>query len=205
MKVKIKAIVFDMGGVLLGTSDFAPREKLAKHYQIPRKKLEYLIFFSDMGKKAEVGNVTQEQLFEYVLKELGDTKRNWLDFVEEFFSGDTVNHEMVKFAAYFKPRFRLGMFSNAFTGAREWLSKKFDFFDIFDQTIFSYEIKARKPHPEAYAILCARMDTKPQETVFIDDFYENVVGAREFGIHAIHFIDKQHVISELKDVLFEKN
>jgi len=197
----IKVVVFDMGGVLLRTVDGSPRERMARRYGISRAGLEQVVFLSDFAKIAEVGGINREQLFKRILHELGDPQSDWMAFAEEFFTGDALNQELIDYAISLKPRYRLGMLSNAFMEARDWLSNQFDFLNIFDESIFSYEIKARKPQPEVYAALCERMRTEPQHIVFIDDFFENVVAAQEFGINAVHFQNNQQIFDILIDIL----
>ena len=44
---KIKAVIFDMGGVLLKTADASAREAIAERFGVTRRELEAYIFSSD--------------------------------------------------------------------------------------------------------------------------------------------------------------
>ena len=57
----IKAIIFDLGGVLLRTTDFTPREKLAARLGMNRNELEKLIFGGESGDLAQRGDITVQQ------------------------------------------------------------------------------------------------------------------------------------------------
>lgn len=55
--------------------------------------------------------------------------------------------------------------------------------------IFSNEIGVRKPDPEAFEILLARLELPAAAVVFIDDNEANIVAAREMGLRGIHYND----------------
>ncbi len=53
----IKAIIFDLGGVLMRTSDFTPREELASRLGMRGHGLEEILFslrFGDMAQRGEI-------------------------------------------------------------------------------------------------------------------------------------------------------
>ena len=59
----------------------------------------------------------------------------------------------------------------------------------FTVIIDSSEVGLRKPDPEIYALLVERLALPSSEVVLVDDFEENVEGARAAGLQAIHFQD----------------
>ena len=61
------------------------------------------------------------------------------------------------------------------------------FTKMMDGGIFSCYVKLIKPDLAIYDTICKRYDLKPEESLFIDDKPINVIAAREFGMHAIHF------------------
>lgn len=59
-------------------------------------------------------------------------------------------------------------------------------YNLFDETVFSYEIGYLKPQTEIYNIALTRMNAKPEECVFIGDGgSEELKGAKELGIKTI--------------------
>ena len=68
----------------------------------------------------------------------------------------------------------------------------------FDGFLTSCEIRAVKPHPEAFRKVLEKIDAKPAEVAFIDDREENVRGAKEFGIRwAIRFTSVERLKRDL--------
>ncbi|MDI3418172.1 HAD family hydrolase [Streptomyces luteolus] len=56
----------------------------------------------------------------------------------------------------------------------------------FEPVVISGEVGLRKPDPDIYRLLCARLGLPPQRVAFVDDARPNVEGARRAGLHAIH-------------------
>ena len=54
-----------------------------------------------------------------------------------------------------------------------------------------------KPDPRLYRVFCERYGLAPESCVFIDDSEANVVSARKFGMHAVHFTDAKTLRKEL--------
>ena len=73
-----------------------------------------------------------------------------------------------------------------------------DFLPYMDGGILSYKEKVIKPQPEIYQRLIDRYGLIPEECVFLDDTLPNVVAAREMGMHAIHFKDREQALDELR-------
>lgn len=66
-----------------------------------------------------------------------------------------------------------------------------------DGGIMSYREGLIKPEREIYQLLCDRYNINPKEAVFLDDNAANVQGARDFGLHAIHFKTYEQAVEEL--------
>ncbi len=67
--------------------------------------------------------------------------------------------------------------------------------------MISAEEGVLKPDPRIYHLALNRLGVAPSETIFIDDFKENVVGALDIGMQAIHFRTTEQVTSELRALL----
>ena len=56
-----KAVIWDMGGVLLRTDDGGPRTQLAERFGMTRAELEEIVFGIESCEKAEAGLITEEE------------------------------------------------------------------------------------------------------------------------------------------------
>jgi putative hydrolase of the HAD superfamily len=57
---------------------------------------------------------------------------------------------------------------------------------LFEKTYFSYELGMRKPNRDIFQHVLADAGINPEETLFIDDFIENIETARQLGFRTIH-------------------
>jgi putative hydrolase of the HAD superfamily len=114
---------------------------------------------------------------------------------------EALDTELIEYARRLRPRYRTGILSNSFVGAREREQEAYGFEDLVDEIVYSHEAGMSKPDPRIYALVCARLDVRPQETVFLDDADQCVVGARDAGLHAIHYQDNAQAIEEIEKLL----
>ena len=201
MKKTFKAIIFDMGGVLLRSVDPAQREAMAKRFGSTRKELEKYVFHGPTSVQSEVGLVSDIYHWQTVLKHFGQTRADPLEAYIEYFSGDAIDQQLLDYAESLKPEYKIGLLSNAWVDSRNKLGSLFHFIDVFDVAIFSAEAKVRKPDKEIFQFILDRLKVKPDESIFIDDFIENIEGAKKLGINAILFKNTQATIRQVNALL----
>jgi epoxide hydrolase-like predicted phosphatase len=199
---KIRAIIFDMGGVIILTCDNSKRIALAEQLGTSIEKLSNLVFSSDSAIRCEEGEISKNDHWNNILRILGkDPVDDATSYDEAFWSGDCIDKGLIELISSLKKKYRIGLLSNAFKGAREFVNNQFHFLDIFDITIFSYEVKLRKPDVRIYQLACERLDVSPGEALFIDDMAVNVEGARQAGLKAIQYINNTQIKIQLSDIL----
>lgn len=184
----LRAVLWDMGGVLLRNMVPEPRFRLAELYGMSESQLEELVFGNPVSKKATIGEAGIEEVWEYVREALQLDPQKLAEFVATFWSSDRVDEELVDFIQSLRPNYKIGLLSNAFIDARQSLSKRFPgLLNIFDEVVFSSEVKMAKPDPRIYWLMLDKLGLEPASTIFVDDFRENVEAAHALGIHAIQF------------------
>ena len=66
---------------------------------------------------------------------------------------------------------------------------EFPFLNLFDGLLISGEDKLIKPSKEIYELAISRFDLIPEETIFIDDKFENIQMAKKLSMKTIKLID----------------
>lgn len=202
MKKEIKAIIFDMGGVILRTCDETPRKELAEELGVSLEWLKHEVFFSDSAIRSEEGYLDKYEHWQIILNKLGMSDvKNPKKCDEKFWSGDYLDDRLVEYFGELKKIYKLGLISNAFKGAREWIESNYQFMQSFDYSIFSYEIHLRKPDTKIFHHACLKLEVKPEQSVFVDDILVNVEGARAAGLFAVHYQDRQQLQIELAKII----
>jgi len=67
--------------------------------------------------------------------------------------------------------------------------------------VFSFEIGATKPKPQAYEAILTKLAVKPKDAVFIDDQPHYCESARAVGMQAIRYEDFEQMKAELEKIL----
>ena len=80
---------------------------------------------------------------------------------------------------------------------RMTLSRYTRFKQCFKKFYLSHEIHKRKPDHEIYNFVLDANNLVAQETIFIDDTFENVEAAKQVGIHGWNLIPGEEDITEL--------
>lgn len=198
--MNIKAVIWDIGGVIMRTEDLGPRDQLAADLGVTRAYLNDLVFGGKQGNRAQIGELSQKELWAYVRRELKLGPGEYPDLRERFFGGDVLDTELVDFTRSLKPQFKTGIISNAWSELPLVLAE-WGIADAFDVVVGSGDEGVMKPDPRVYQIALARFSIQPQEAVFVDDFIENIIGAREFGMNGVHFQNREQALRDLKTML----
>ena len=74
---------------------------------------------------------------------------------------------------------------------------------IFRERYCSYEFGTKKPDPQSFTKLLAKISVAPADTWFIDDKRSNVQGARLAGLKAHHFRSYEPLLKEARSLGFE--
>lgn len=71
----------------------------------------------------------------------------------------------------------------------------------FDVFVESCKVGLRKPDPRIYELTCRELSVAPAEAVFLDDIGENLKAARRLGITTIKVTEPATALAELERVL----
>lgn len=193
----IRAVIFDLGGVLLRTEDRTPRTQLAESLGLTYYELSALIFDSVSAHQAMKGEITAAEHWEAVQKTLGLPQSEFEKIPRDFWGGDALDEELVDYLRDLRPHYKTGLLSNAWDDLRKMIEDEWKIDDAFDEIVISAEIGLVKPDAGIYQRMVAELDVHPGEAVFVDDFVENVAGARSQGLQAVHFIDREQALKDL--------
>src|SRR5215471_11743971 len=181
------ALLFDIGRVVLaidfskaitcwaGHAGCAPQAIVARYVQDEAYRLH------------EVGKISDEAYFESLRRSLGIaiSDAQFLEGWNAIFAGEMPDiAELLPRAAKHVP---LYAFSNTNRPHVEFFSKEYaDLLGHFRELYLSSSIGLRKPDAEAFDHVVAAMGVPASRIVFFDDLAENVEGARERGLMAVH-------------------
>ncbi|HJP75809.1 MAG TPA: HAD family phosphatase [Pseudonocardiaceae bacterium] len=188
----IRAVVFDIGGVL---------EIVAESSLLG----DWATRLGDVWAGGVIGTVTEEQVHAAISERMGVSRDRTDELMNEMWAWylGVANTELIEYLRALRPRYRTGLLSNSFVGAREREQEAYGYAELVDDIVYSHEVGMSKPEPAIYRLTCDRLGVRPDETVFVDDVPANIEAAREVGMIAIEHRDNEDTIAQLRAALHE--
>jgi putative hydrolase of the HAD superfamily len=196
----VRAVIFDIGGVLSQYTDFETYLKWEQRLGLPQKGLFKIIYENPISQQATLGKATIAQIWEEVGRQLDLPTAEVSKMQAEIWSGYEWNTPMLDFVRSLKPDYKTGALSDAWADASEGMVDVINH-DLFDVIVFSADVGMQKPSPEIYRLTLARLQVEPQEALFLDDREKNVDGARSVGMHGLLFTETQQAIQDINHLL----
>ncbi|MBN1120140.1 MAG: HAD family phosphatase [Anaerolineae bacterium] len=182
------AVIFDWGGVLMCTEDYTPRFSWDDRLGLARGSVESVVHGSAHWRLAQQGKITLDVYWDGVGGELNLTPELLSELRADFYSGDRLDRSLVDLIRKMRKRGLLvGLLSNYTTDLADLIAGE-GLGGLFDAQVISAEIGITKPDPAAYEAVLTELSVEPQDAFFVDDFEENVKGARSLGMRAVRFM-----------------
>ena len=197
----IQAVVFDIGGILEITPSLAVTERWEARLGLAAGEINKRM--ADVWYDGCIGAITEADVHRALAERFGlDGQQvdEFMGWIWREYLG-SANTELIEYARRLRPRYRTGILSNSFVGAREREQAAYGFDGLVDEIVYSHECGLVKPDPAIYALTCERLGVAPEEMVFLDDLEPNVNAARQAGIQAVLYADNAQAIRDIEALL----
>jgi len=183
----IKAIIFDIGNVLLAFDFSVALGKLRE--KSGAEAVEHLIEPVKIAyESGQIGKAEFLEKMRQVLQYAG-TEAEFVAAWEDIFTEITAMGDLVR---ALHGRYPLFLLSNTSDLHMDYVFKRYPVFGLFKDAVFSFRVKGFKPGREIYEIALRQFGVEAGETLFIDDMQANVDAALELGFHAIRYDHNRH-------------
>ncbi len=200
----IRAIIFDVGNVLVHERDFTKRTEWEKRLGLGPGQLTRLVHDSEPAAGAPSGEVAECRVWQTVGKQLHLNSAQIAELQRDFWSSEELDMTLVQFIQRLRPRYKIGILSNAWSEARYFHNTKFKMNTWSDTAVYSAEVKLLKPDPRIYQIVLDQLQLPANECVFVDDKLANVQAAETLGMHGVMCRETQQTIDDIKVCLGEE-
>jgi putative hydrolase of the HAD superfamily len=195
----IETIIFDIGGVLFHPPSTPLSDKWAPRCGLSSAEFDEIVFSSPYYQDAAVGKISNEDLWQGKIERLGLSVDDAVLLHDDYWDG-IWDDALLGFIQTLKPHYKLGILSDATSGARERVSEWIDL-SLFDAVLFSYEAGMAKPNPEVYLQILAMLGGTAVTTLFIDDRTQNVQAALDLGMSSFQYTNTPETITCLQQLL----
>jgi len=208
-KPKIKAIIFDIGGVLeINKTPLVQRKKgVFRHkgvHEYVSQKLgisldQYFDSIDTYYTKSMEGRISETQTIKHIANNLKLPERKTKKLFKKAYSKNfQTNKQLYREAFNLKKKgYKIAILSD------QWhLSKpvhiKTRYAKKFNAVVVSCDVGVRKPNPKIYKLTLKRLKVRPKEAVFIDNQLWNIKPAKKIGINTILFKNNEQCLKALK-------
>lgn len=196
----IDTVIFDLGKVLV---EFQPLEGMRK-LGFTEEQIQIIIdkIFSGLWEECDRIPYSDSEIRELFKSRVPGMET----LIDRMWDNVTVFTDVYSYSRQWiqslKDRgLKVYILSNYGKQAFEVNSRKYDFLELVDGMVISYQVEMVKPDPQIYEILLDKYNIDRKKAVFIDDRQLNVDGAEAVGLKAILFEDYEKTSAKLLEIL----
>lgn len=202
-KSKIRAVLFDFGGVVAEEGFYNGLINLAEKQALDARSMpeEGMNAVYDSG--FVLGQCTAADFWALMRKRTGLEGRD--DFLSDrIIDGFQIRHWVIELVRSLRAK---GYITGILSDQTHWLYEldSYDhFFKEFDFIYNSYDLGKGKRDATIFTDVVNDLKLKPEEVLFIDDSMANVLRAREMGLKSFLYVDHKTLVPEISSVLKEE-
>ncbi|MDO8553914.1 MAG: HAD family phosphatase [Candidatus Micrarchaeota archaeon] len=183
MMKNIKAILFDMDGVLVDTEDLHCKSYISalKRYEIKLTEEEYFEEWTQKGKG--IKDYLKEKKIKLDAEEIRSVKR-------------AIYHQMLKKQLMLMPgiktlleksklAYKTALVSSSYRVDIDLIVKLTNIGKYFDVIIAKDDVKKVKPEPESFLLAAKLLEIEPRNCIVVEDAEKGVVAAKRAGMICI--------------------
>lgn len=194
----IKAVIFDLGGVILKHKAALVGYILSQIFSISEE--EGNKFWDEDRVKLLTGRLSFNSFLKRIKDELG-TNVALAELIKKeqqlYQANAEIDWEVLDFATQLKSKYKVYLLTDTIDIHDEY-NKNRKIYDRFDQVFKSHEEKISKAEgKQIFLNILKKINLKPEDCIFIDDLKEYVEAAQETGIKGIIFKN----LTDLKEQL----
>ena len=204
---KIKAILFDMDGVLIDAKEwhYEALNKALHLFGMEISRYDHLITYDGLPTKRKLEMLTKE-------RELPKGLHSFINKLKQQFTLELIHTNCKPFFEHEyaltmlkKNNYLIGLCSNSIRMTVEVMLKKAMILDYFDITLSNEEVKLSKPDPEIYLSAMKKLNVLPKETLILEDNEHGIKAAIASGayllrIETIHDVTLEKIMQRIKDI-----
>ena len=204
---RIKAILFDMDGVLIEAKEW--------HYEALNQALslfgmeitrhDHLVTYDGLPTMKKLEMLTLERGLSRSLHQfISDMKQDFTFQMGYVRCKPTFNHQYalsnLRVSGY-----KLAVCSNSIRKTMDVLLDRAAIINYFDFYISNEDVKEPKPHPEMYLEAMNRLDLKPEECLILEDNENGIKAAKSSGAHLlviknVHDVNLENITNRIKEI-----
>ena len=197
---KFRAIIFDIGQVLIRVDISRAMEGLACGLSLTAKEVRYAIENDPRRVDWQEGRISPPDWYLHLTKRLGAsvTFEQFCEVWNRALDPNPIHSE--SFLENLSRKYRLALLSNTDPIHMSHEEARFPFFRFFPIRVYSYRVGASKPDPVIFRQALRACKVQAEEAVYIDDVAAYAEAARRLGMTGIVFQAPEQLKSDLRNL-----
>jgi len=177
---EIKAIIFDLGGVLFNN---------------PFSSNKFFTNYRKEWNKTKMGEITSEEFYKIIAEKENKTVE---ELKNESYTQMTIDESIKILILKLKEKYKIGFLTN---NIKDLYEKNLKLWNIEEagKVVTSFKDKVIKPETDAIELIIKKLNVNKEEVVFVDDNKDTIERYTRAGIKSITFKDYDKLIVNLRN------
>lgn len=201
---KIKAVIFDMDGVLIDAKEwhYEALNRALNHFGYTISRYDHLVTFDGLPTRKKLEMLSREQGLPISLHVfLNDLKQLYTTEIVHARCKPVFQHEFalsnLKAAGY-----KVAVASNSIRPSIELMMQKSSLRSYLDTIVSNQDVKVGKPDPEIYVKTLSLLGVRPDEALVVEDNEHGIAAARAAGAHlmiveGVHDVTHDNILRQI--------
>ena len=208
MNKKIKAIIFDMDGVLIDARDwhYEALNKALSMFGMAISRFDHLITYDGLPTKEKLKMLSLEKGLPNGLHSFINELKQQFTIEEVILKCRPVFHHQYALARLKSEGYKLVVCSNSIKDTITIMLTKAGIIDYFDFYLSNQDVKKSKPDPEMYNTAIGKLGLKKEECLVVEDNENGIKSAlaagaqllRVYNVNDVHYQSITHRIKEIE-------
>ena len=196
--VKIKAVIFDMDGVLIDAKDwhYEALNKALKLFGYFINRYDHLVTYDGLPTRDKLQMLTMERGLPCELHAFINQMKQVYTMEMVYQKCKPVFYHEYALSRLKANHYSLAVASNSIRQTVELMMEKSNLSQYLDFMLSNEDVKKAKPDPEIYLTAIGKLNLKPEECLIVEDNQNGIKAAKSSGAHVLE-------VKSVKDVNYD--
>jgi HAD superfamily hydrolase (TIGR01509 family) len=195
---RIKAVIFDMDGVLIEAKDwhYDALNQAIRLFGMEISRYDHLVTYDGLPTRKKLEMLSMERGLPRQLHEFINEMKQIYTLEIAFAKCRPVFHHQFALAQLRKTGYKMAVCSNSVRQTIDLMLERADLARFMEFWLSNEDVSQSKPHPEIYQKAIARFGLAPEECLIVEDNVNGIKAARASGAHLLQVRDTHDVNHE---------
>lgn len=211
MKTKIKAVIFDMDGVLIDAKDwhYDALNKALSIFGLEINRYDHLVTFDGLSTSQKLKILSKTHVLPTTLHDfINEMKQQYTMDITYQLCKPTFNHQFA-LSKLKHEGYHLAVASNSIRNTVKVMMERSCLMDYLSFYLSNQDVSKGKPDPEIYNLAISQLGLSPDQCVVVEDNDNGVRAAQASGAHVlkvetVHDVTYQNIKNFIDEVESEK-